>query len=210
MNNENDAAEVKFRVRKLPRQKRSRSTVDSIKQAVLELAKKEGFSELTTTQIAERAGVSKGSLYQYFSGKEAIFLALFEDATTRLATEMKEMFFLTLDMSPEVSLPKVIRKHLSLVRQHELVLLHMPVQVPQLRLDSQPVTYERMVARFTRISIQERCPELSKKEVEYRTFFVHEIVTSCISSFVKAQPKKMPERAFIKELSGIIASYTSP
>ena len=69
-----------FHARKAPRQTRSRSTVDAIKQAARELVSAEGFSSssTSTTLIAERAGVSIGSLYQYFPTREAIFIALFE------------------------------------------------------------------------------------------------------------------------------------
>src|SRR5271166_4296203 len=50
--------------RKTPRQHRSKLTVQSILQATLEIAAVEGFLNLGTRHIAERAGVSVGSLYQ--------------------------------------------------------------------------------------------------------------------------------------------------
>lgn len=208
MSDHADTGQNRFEVRKSPRQRRSKSTVDSIKQAVLELARTDGFGDLNTTQIAERAGVSKGSLYQYFPSRESIFLALFEDAATQMAATMKELYIQILGMPPEVGIPKAIRRHLELFRQYELILLILPSQVPQLRLATQPVTYENMIVRFTRTYIQERCPGLAKGEVERRSFFIHEIVKSCIASFVGGHPATISDSAFVKDLSEIIISYS--
>lgn len=63
--------------RKPPRQDRSRATVEAILEAAAELLSSPGRSA-STNQIAARAGVSVGSLYQYFPGKDAIVAALFE------------------------------------------------------------------------------------------------------------------------------------
>ena len=62
--------------RKQPRQDRSRATVDAIIEAAVELLEHEGYERLTTTRVAERAGVSVGSLYQYFPNKDSIVRAL--------------------------------------------------------------------------------------------------------------------------------------
>jgi len=198
----------RFEVRKAPRQRRSRSTVESIKQAALELAAQEGFTDLNTTQIAEQAGVSKGSLYQYFSSREGIFMALFEDATTGMADIMKALYLQIVDLPPEEGIPKAIRRHLELFRQHQLIFLTLPTQVPQLRLANQPITYESMIGRFTRSYIRDRIPELSDSDLERRAFFIHEIVKGCIASFVSERPAKISDRSFIEDLSQIIISYS--
>jgi AcrR family transcriptional regulator len=65
-------------VRKEPTQQRARATVEALLQASAELFAELGFAETTTNKIAERAGVSVGSLYQYFPDKEAILTTLFE------------------------------------------------------------------------------------------------------------------------------------
>jgi AcrR family transcriptional regulator len=63
--------------RKPPSQNRSRATVEAILEAAAELLAAPGRSA-STNRIAARAGVSVGSLYQYFPGKDAIVAALFE------------------------------------------------------------------------------------------------------------------------------------
>jgi AcrR family transcriptional regulator len=75
--------------RKTPRQARSTSTVEAIFEATIQVLLAEGPSRLTTTRVAERAGVSVGSLYQYFPNKQALFHALNERYLTMLAERVE-------------------------------------------------------------------------------------------------------------------------
>ena len=64
--------------RKHASQERSRATVDALIEATARILVKEGFDSASTNRIAELAGVSVGSLYQYFPGKEALVAAVIE------------------------------------------------------------------------------------------------------------------------------------
>ncbi len=64
--------------RKSPRQTRAKVTVDAIVEATTELLLQEGYDRLTTARVAERAGVSVGSLYQYFPNKAALACAVID------------------------------------------------------------------------------------------------------------------------------------
>jgi AcrR family transcriptional regulator len=59
-----------------PRQQRSRATVDAIVEAGFICVAELGITGTTTRHIAERAGISVGSLYEYFSNKQAIYEAM--------------------------------------------------------------------------------------------------------------------------------------
>jgi AcrR family transcriptional regulator len=61
--------------RRSPKQARSRATWDAILEAAAQILERHGPDGLTTNDVAERAGVSIGSLYQYFPDKEAILVA---------------------------------------------------------------------------------------------------------------------------------------
>ncbi len=65
-------------LRKIPVQRRSKETVAVIFDAAAQVFSLNGYAATTTDRIAERAGVSIGSLYQYFSNKDAILLGLVE------------------------------------------------------------------------------------------------------------------------------------
>jgi AcrR family transcriptional regulator len=62
--------------RKRPRQERSEATVDAILEAAANIFVADGYGAATTNRIAEAAGTSVGSLYQYFPSKDAIAVEL--------------------------------------------------------------------------------------------------------------------------------------
>src|SRR5690349_12023978 len=74
----------KLEARKLPEQARSRETVDAILAATAKLCVRDGVEKTSTNRIAETAGVSIGSLYQYFSSKEAVLAALLDRHEARM------------------------------------------------------------------------------------------------------------------------------
>lgn len=64
--------------RKHASQERSRATVDALIEATRRLLVREGFDKASTNRIAQEAGVSVGSLYQYYPGKEALVAAVID------------------------------------------------------------------------------------------------------------------------------------
>ncbi len=72
------------RPRKAPKQARSLETVRVIVEAAARILEEHGHDGFSTNAVAERAGVSIGSLYQYFPRKEALIGALIVRETSRL------------------------------------------------------------------------------------------------------------------------------
>ena len=64
--------------RKVPRQARATVTLEAIFEATIQVLLAEGLHRLTTTRVTERAGVSVGTMYQYFPHKQALLYALNE------------------------------------------------------------------------------------------------------------------------------------
>ena len=76
--------------RKLPKQGRSQATVEAITQAAAYILIEQGWEQLTTNAIAQRAGVNIGSLYQYFPNKEAIVAELQREHASQTLRILKE------------------------------------------------------------------------------------------------------------------------
>lgn len=74
--------------RREPRQLRARHTCDLIVQAAAQVLVNEGEAAATTNRVAERAGVSVGTLYQYFPDKQAVFRALLDSERQRAVTAL--------------------------------------------------------------------------------------------------------------------------
>ncbi len=75
--------------RKRPRQARSTITVDAIFQAAIQVLLADGLTRLNTTRVAQRAGVSVGTLYQYFPNKESLLYGLLERHITLIADSIE-------------------------------------------------------------------------------------------------------------------------
>lgn len=83
-------APERVRPRKSPAQGRSAATVEAILEAAARILEERGLEGYTTNAVADRAGVSIGSLYQYFPGKEALTATLIRRETARLVAEVAE------------------------------------------------------------------------------------------------------------------------
>ena len=76
--------------RRKPSQERSRESVDVLIEASAQVLQERGYKGATTNRIAERAGVSVGTLYQYFNNKDEIFDALIEQEGIRYLAALEE------------------------------------------------------------------------------------------------------------------------
>jgi AcrR family transcriptional regulator len=90
--------------RRVPIQARAHVTVDAVIAATAQILLKEGYDACTTNHVARVAGVSIGSLYQYFPDKEALIIAVMEQHLTR----MREFLEARLAQMGDVPLPQAI------------------------------------------------------------------------------------------------------
>ena len=75
--------------RKTPVQARSAVTVEAISEATIQVLLSHGADRLTTTRIAERAGVSVGTLYQYYPNKRSVLFAVLEHHLNSVAARVE-------------------------------------------------------------------------------------------------------------------------
>lgn len=75
--------------RKKPRQARSQITVNAIFEATIQVLLADGLQRLTTIRVAERAGISVGTLYQYYPNKQALLFAVLERHVNEVAEQVR-------------------------------------------------------------------------------------------------------------------------
>lgn len=116
--------------RRVPSQKRSAFTVDAILQATSELLVDQSPIKLTTNAVAERAGVSIGTLYQYFANKEAIADALRAQHGIRVLSALEMAAHARSAATVEAVLTGMIRanidEHLANPRLHRVLTVDYP------------------------------------------------------------------------------------
>jgi AcrR family transcriptional regulator len=109
------AAALRTNPRKMATQRRSRATVDAVLEATARILIKEGYDKASTNRVAEVAGVSVGSLYQYFPGKEALVAALIDrhnqDVTQAIQGELADAVNLSLEQAVRKLVEVAMRAH---------------------------------------------------------------------------------------------------
>jgi AcrR family transcriptional regulator len=77
--------------RKSPLQARALATIDALHVAAIQVLTREGLARCTTTRVAERAGTSVGTLYQYYPNRDALLAAVLEAHLVDLADTMDDV-----------------------------------------------------------------------------------------------------------------------
>jgi len=163
--------------RRTPKQQRSRQTVDVVLEATQLVARRHGTQAITTNRIAEVAGVSVGSLYQYFPDKRAIFTALHD----RHVDEVRGVIRQTMTDCASASLEEFARELvLELVDAHaEIGELHDVVasSVPQSALGFKNALHQTFGQVLSRADDPER---YSPDETERMLFVLPRMVESLV------------------------------
>ena len=126
--------------RRKPSQARSRRAVEAIIQASAQVLERQGYQGATTNRIAERAGVSVGTLYQYFNNKDEIFNALIEQEAAVFLQAIEENI-----SGPEIENRAAIKRFLEAAYASD----HLVLSVRQVmrNLPSQAYSEQNMAIR---------------------------------------------------------------
>ena len=138
--------------RKAPRQERSKATVDAIIGAMTRVLVKEGWDAASTNRVAKEAGVSVGSLYQYFPSKEALVLAVMErhteELTIQLQARMLQLATAPLEEAATELVHLFIERHLLNPQLHKVLIQQVPKVGALGKLEELNRFYERLFASY--------------------------------------------------------------
>lgn len=189
-----------------PRQSRSRVTVSTILDAAVRIMDRDGAEAATTTRIAEVAGVSVGTLYQYFGNRDSILDAL-QDREFERATE-----FMLRALAGAVGSPEQIARH---VIQGLLELyaacpaLHRLLVVEGLRVtptDRVQAFDLRMVAAIRAFLTNAGLP-IRRPNVDVAAFVIYNSVRATMLARLLEAPAGIDDAALVDELTDLVVSY---
>jgi AcrR family transcriptional regulator len=192
--------------RKAPTQKRAQSTVESILQATEELVRDLGFEKVGTRQIAERAGISIGSLYQYFPTYESILLAWYEKVAASAARKMKLATIAILDRSLDDSVRITLKALLKVFEQNALTLIRMPREVVEIERAMRLTSFEYLNRAAMRLYFAQH-HEFNPRDTERHIFFLESIIMSILRRYVMEKPRHLKRAEVLEQVALLVSSY---
>lgn len=201
---------LKSSPRKAPTQARSKSTVDAIVRAAAHILRTRGWEALTTNAVAKRAGVSIGSLYQYFPSKEAIVAALGE-AHAATANELLRKT-VTQSVSERRSLEDSVRDYIAAAVSlheadpilHRILVERLPVLVggvPALR------RYYQESDQLVRAWLTAQCPLVRQADVSVMSYVLVTVVEAISYLELIERPKALSQELLVSEITQLVLGY---
>ncbi len=190
-----------------PQQSRSRATVALILDAAIRVLDREGREALTTSRVAEVAGVSVGTLYQYFAHREAIMEALQERELERAAAMLERRLARTEPISDRELVRSIVGGLLELYQAAPA--LHRVLAVEGLRLSppAQVLAFDqRSVARL-KAALSLAGSRLRATNFEAAAFILYQSVRATMLAYFLETPPELSEASLVDELTELCVRY---
>ena len=201
-------AKKKKTPRKQPQQARAQSTVHAILEATVQVLEREGPEAATTTRIAEVAGVSVGTLYQYFSHRDAIFDALQEREFDRAIGLMQNVLSdNNLAKSPRETVTACVQGMLGLYQASPG--MHRVLTMEGLRANKAHKlhSFDLRVIALVRHFLAATGTPIRKKNVDAAAFVAFQSVRATMLASLLETPAGFSDQTMVEELVDLLLRY---
>ena len=193
--------------RRRPRQARAQATVEAIIKATAQVLVEEGYDRASTNRIALAAGVSIGSLYQYFPSKEALVAALVEEHLQRMSDALSAVLAAAkpsgLPETTRVVVQGLIAAYRVDSRLHQVLCQEVP-KVGELR---KVYHFEEQLARAAREYLAMLRQSIRHEDLDRAVFLLANAVPSVIRAAVSSDPQGLGDESLANELTDLILRY---
>jgi AcrR family transcriptional regulator len=191
--------------RKQPKQERSQATVEAILTATAHILAESGLEKFTTNRVAERAGVSIGSLYQYFPNKKALLFALAQQQAEQMLqlaqNHLTEVEHLTISEVVQQIVQAAIAAHSVNPRLHQV--LHQQMSRDQVM----PAEAEPQVENLLRSFLEQRRDQLKPNNLDLTVFIVSCTIESLIQRAILEQSTWLTNGELEQEITTLLSGY---
>jgi len=187
--------------RRKAKQERAQRTVEALLEAAARVLRQRGFAAATTNRIAEAAGVSVGTLYEYFANKEAIFDALIAGQIEAIVAAIRSEEF-DPDATLGVELERILRVAMGAMR-HGPDFIRALEQVPGSALRQRLGDARAQVIAFLRQLLESHQTELRVNDLDLATF----IVVSAAEGIAWNASDELFGDALVREISSLLVLY---
>ncbi len=202
------AAQRPLSPRKRPTQRRSQATVEAILKAGARVFARRGYAGGTTNHIAEVAGVSIGTLYEYFPNKGAILVAIAQSQLDRMIAEVQHSIA---EGGVDEPLAELLRRfvatmlevHESDPKLHRVLFAEAPhpSELHACVLQMEETLAHTIEARLS------ACPEVAALDADTAAHLVVQTVEALTHRFVHHGIHDLARDAFIDEVVALLGSY---
>jgi AcrR family transcriptional regulator len=207
------AAKPRTNPRKLASQERSRLTVDALLEATARILVKDGYDRASTNRIADAAGVSIGSLYQYFPSKEALVAALIDRHSQGMMQMLRDALVKVAMRPIEEAARELVRVMIDAHRVNPKLHRVLVEQVPRVgRLDNIQAI-DREAYTLVRAYLEAHSNELSIGDPDMAAFVCVTTVEALTHTAVVHRHEVLSDdkaNAFVDEVTALILRYVKP
>ena len=193
--------------RKTATQERSKATVDALLAATARVLVKEGYDRASTNKIADAAGVSIGSLYQYFPTKEALVAAVISRHTGDMMDVVREALVRVAALPiPEASrelVKTMIDAHRIEPKLHRVLV----EQIPRVGNLEDIEKLDEEATALVRAYLEGHRNEIAIDDLEIASFICVASVEALTHAAVLRRPALLDNPRFVEEVASMITRY---
>jgi len=193
--------------RKSPKQSRSRTLVDSAVEAAARVLSKLGYDAASTNRVAEAAGISIGSLYQYFPNKDALMAAVIDRQLADYTTKLEQEFARLPGLSPVRGIEIVIRHLVSAYLGNRKLLSVIFEQLPRTQRMKNILHARRHGIKLVKGALERNQEILKVKDIDRASYIVVNAVMGVLLTAIIDDQLAMSEEEISTELIEMIQGY---
>ncbi len=193
--------------RKKPVQQRAKITADAILEAAEKIMLEEGYEQANTNRIAEVAGVSIGSLYQYFQDKEAIASSLVERTISRAAVKARKTLHEMLEAPLEEASRRINLTLLEIFQENEFVLYTLPEKLQIQNKNTEGFGLEKFMHITNRSFMEQHQKHFTAEDLDVALHVITVATLKNIENYVRENPTGMTQEQFIDQMVRLFVSY---
>ncbi len=201
---------VAMNPRKSASQDRSRATVEALLDATARILVREGYERASTNRIAAVAGVSVGSLYQYFPNKESIVGALVARHNRQILDLLRDSMAAVAELDLECAMRVLVGAMIDAHRVDPDLHRICDEQIPRMGQLAEVEAIDREIFAVVRAYLDERRGEIEIRDLDTATFICVTTVETLTHDAVLHPHGSIDPEALIEEVTRLLVGYLRP
>ncbi|KHD89183.1 MAG: transcriptional regulator [Bdellovibrio sp. ArHS] len=188
---------------KAPTQERSRQTVATILDACSRLLISEGFYSITTDKIAKEAGVSIGSLYQFFGNKESVVQAVVKNIVEEDKRLISEKMRAISPLPPEQRVKAMIELAVETIRRNS----ELRAKLTTIQYYVAEAAYMSESIRFFQEVVRYNLPPIPGRDMDKVSYLVVNAFIGLVNTMSIDKPEAIHDAGIVKEIHQLFFKY---